>query len=269
MPSRQTQKKSSDTKAQNPTSRKTIKKTNTAATVATVATAQIVQADGNQEEEVGKRYFKCIMIDSNGNAICSGRYSGKKPKQAASKACTRLYKETGNEFPKNIVFGMHECTRTSKKKKKYFYVGTRVKLSKPEKVSINKKDPKTGNNMVITYNFNNQVRKLSKPAESDEYNLLFNYDVVETSPQKGESAAQVAKQEPVAQITLPQKGATKKTTAKPVAKTTAKTVAKTTAKTVAKTAAKPLAKKTTEPKKKNLKVVSKAKKAKTPANKTQ
>jgi len=218
----------------------------------TVKVTPKVQAGINQEEEVaGRRYFKCIMINADGKAVCSGRYSGKKPKQAASKACTRLYKDAGKKFPKNIVFGMHECTRTSKKKKKYFYVGSRTKLAKPEKVSINKKDPKTGKNMVITYNYNNQVRKLSNTAGSDEYKLLFNYDVVNTPAQEGGNVEPVVEVQESTSQTGGSKRSTRKTTAK---KTTAK---------------KTTAKKTASPKKKNLKVVSKTKTARKSTKKTQ
>lgn len=134
-----------------------------------------------EEEEVGKRYFKCIMINSNGEAHSTGRYSGKKPKQAASKACTRLYEEckvTG-KLPERIVFGMHECTRSSKKKKKYFYAGCRVELGTPEEVEISKIDPKTGKNMIIKYYYNNDVRKLTDVDKCAEYPILFNYDVKE------------------------------------------------------------------------------------------
>ena len=83
----------------------TSKRTSSAKTRTRVAKKSVQNGGNKQEvEEVGKRYFKCIMINADGKAVCSGRYSGKKPKQAASKACTRLYKEAGKKFPKNIVF---------------------------------------------------------------------------------------------------------------------------------------------------------------------
>jgi hypothetical protein len=160
-------KKSADVKA--PKNLKVAKK---------VPKAQKGGDDDEEDEEPGKRYFKCITIDSNGLAHATGRYSGKKPKQAASKACTRLYEElkaAGDDIPEKIVFGMHESTRASKKKKKYFYVGCRVKLDTPEEVPIKKIDPKTGKPMVIRYNYNNDVRKLTD-LECEEYPLLSNYD---------------------------------------------------------------------------------------------
>jgi hypothetical protein len=225
-----------------------------------------VQKGGNQQEveEVGKRYFKCIMINADGKAVCSGRYSGKKPKQAASKACTRLYKEAGKNFPKNIVFGMHECTRTSKKKKKYFYLGSRVKLSKPEKVSINKVDPKTGKNMVIVYNYNNQVRKLSNTADSSEYNLLLNYDVVTTPSQEGGSVETVA--ETATETAVPETATATETTA--VTEPDAETVEASQKGGAKKTTRRTTTRKPTT-KSKNLKVVSKTKTTRKTTKKTQ
>lgn len=195
------------------------------------------QTGGNkleEVEEVGKRYFKCLLINENGNVVCTGRYSGKKPKQAASKACTRLYdtyKDNEKNMPANIVFGMHECTRKSKKKKKYFYTGSRVKLENPEEVTINKLDPKTGKKMVIRYYYNNNVKKLTNVEDHKEYKLLCDYD------SKDLDVVQLGGKKKVA------KKATKKTTKKVVKNK----------KTSSKTA---VSKKTTT-KKNNLKVVKK------------
>jgi hypothetical protein len=133
------------------------------------------QQQGEDDQVPGKRYFKCIMIGVDGSAVSNGRYSGKKPKQAASKACTRLYddmKKSG-QAPEQIIFGMHECTRANKKKKKYFYVGKRIALEQPEEVTIKKND---GKEMVIQYHFNNDVRKLTDIDNCQEYGLLANYD---------------------------------------------------------------------------------------------
>ena len=84
------------------------------------------------------RYFKCIWINTENNELeFGGRYSGRKPKQAASKACTRLYKNyEADERPEKIIFGMHECTRSCKNKKKFFYVGSKELLKVPESVPI-------------------------------------------------------------------------------------------------------------------------------------
>lgn len=130
------------------------------------------------EPQTSKRHFKCIMINTKGEVVCTGRYSGRKPKQAGNKACTRIfknYKDKGIELPEKIIFGIHECTRNTKKKKKYFYVGTRAKLKNPLAITINKDDPSTGKHMVIPYNFNNIVKKLTDTT-CQEYGLLSKYD---------------------------------------------------------------------------------------------
>ena len=188
--------------------------------------------DDEEEEEPGKRYFKCITIDTNGLAHATGRYSGKKPKQAASKACTRLYEElksAGGDLPEKIVFGMHESTRASKKKKKYFYVGCRVKLDTPEEVPIKKIDPKTGKPMVIRYNFNNDVRKLTD-LECEEYPLLSTYDAkeddeVDVSAKKVKVVKKAKKVASVKAVAKKVKVAGKKAVVAPVKKVAAKKVA--------------------------------------------
>ncbi|VBB18373.1 hypothetical protein YASMINEVIRUS_836 [Yasminevirus sp. GU-2018] len=190
------------------------------------------QKGGNAEEleEPGKRYFKCIMINSDDEVLATGRYSGKKPKQAASKACTKLFEdiiEEGRELPENIVFGMHECTRSSKRKKKYFYIGKRIQLEEPEEVEIKKIDPKTGKNMKITYYFNNDVRKLTDIENCAEYPRLFNYDVKEGEEQVGGKVKVVKKA----------KKATK-TATKTASKAKSASKAKTATKSATKTASK-------------------------------
>jgi hypothetical protein len=195
----------------------------------TARPAKVPKGENDEEDdEPGKRYFKCIMINGDGEAIATGRYSGKKPKQAASKACTRLYEEQKESglLPEKIVFGMHESTRASKKKKKYFYVGRRVELEEPEEVEIDKIDPKTGNKMVIKYYYNNDVRKLTNLEECQEYPMLCNYDTKDEGEQVDA---------PVKKLKGGKKGGKKAVAKKASAKTAKTTKAKT---TKAKTASK-------------------------------
>ena len=178
------------------TGKKTAKATKTTkatkASKATKATknakATKAQAGGNVEDAPATRYYKLITIEQDGAgedvAVCRGRYSGKKPRQASSKGCTKLfraYKDRDEEYPANIVFGMHECTRSRKKKKKFFYVGTKEDLDEPQEVPIHQKgdngeylldkkgnkvpklDPKTGKPLVIRYRTNSRVKKLACP----------------------------------------------------------------------------------------------------------
>jgi hypothetical protein len=207
----------------------------------------------DEEEEPGKRYFKCIMITSEDEVIATGRYSGKKPKQAASKACTKLFEdiiESGQELPEHIIYGMHECTRASKKKKKYFYIGKRVELEEPEAVKIHlrdpitkealldkkgnkipKIDPKTNKPMVINYYHNNDVRKLTNVDTHPEYERLAFYDAKDD----GENLAKIKVVKKTARKTGPKKGsknATKKVVGKKATATKKPSTSQLTKKTV-------------------------------------
>ena len=93
---------------------------------------QTMKKDNSKSTDLKKRYFKCIYVDEKTKCVnCVGRYSGKKPKQAANKALTALtknFKEQGiNTNGLKINFGVIEQTRGSKRKK-YYYHGTRNTL---------------------------------------------------------------------------------------------------------------------------------------------
>ena len=128
---------------------------------------QTMKKDNSKSTDLKKRYFKCIYVDEKTKCVnCVGRYSGKKPKQAANKALTALtknFKEQGiNTNGLKINFGVIEQTRGSKRKK-YYYHGTRNTLKKPVPVSIKKTDKKTGKvtTEVITYKHQSTVKKIS------------------------------------------------------------------------------------------------------------
>jgi len=100
-----------------------------------------------------KRWFKILINDGKND----GRYSGKKPKQAASKALTSILKKngkSGENTHEKIKFSIIECTRGSKHKV-YNYVGQRIKLKNPMPVSIGKGQEEK----VINYQYNNRVMK--------------------------------------------------------------------------------------------------------------
>ena len=105
------------------------------------------------------RYFK---IYDKVTGTTRGRFSGSKPKQAANKAFTSVIKylvDNGEPIIDiEISFTIKECTRGSNGKT-YDYVGTRVILENPMKVTINKdkEDEK-----IITYKYNNKVMKDKK-----------------------------------------------------------------------------------------------------------
>ena len=130
----------------------------------------VVQKAGNikveleedeQDLQMGNRlrYFKLIY-----NNEIQGRYSGKKPKQAANKAFSSIIKDMkkiGNQtggVNVDINFSIRECTRNSRHKE-YKYVGIRETLNNPVKVSINNED---GSVKEITYNFHNKIQKAPK-----------------------------------------------------------------------------------------------------------
>ena len=135
-------------------------------TKATAETKNVVvesadnESDDGEKEVSGLRYFKLVY---KGNT--SGRYSGRKPKQAANKAYSSVIKKEGlQNGGGKIQFSIKECTRGSKQKR-YTYDASRVKLDKPVEVNIVGADGKEKN---ITYNYNNVLQKAKQIIEQDE-----------------------------------------------------------------------------------------------------
>jgi hypothetical protein len=102
------------------------------------------QSGGNTNPKVTgkKRYFKAIY-EQNGKVVCNGRYSGKKPKQAACKALTAITNSMTDKGKTcedvSINFCVIEQTRGSKNKK-YYYEGSKFLLDEPVTVKIKKTD---------------------------------------------------------------------------------------------------------------------------------
>ncbi|AYV80601.1 MAG: hypothetical protein Harvfovirus3_46 [Harvfovirus sp.] len=104
----------------------------------------------NRMIENGVRYFKCIY---NGHAI--GRYANRSPRQAASKAFTRLFKDGCTNLNQPINFEIVECTR-GKIKKCHIYEGYRYELDSPLYVEF-----KCGpSHKIVRYKFKNKITKL-------------------------------------------------------------------------------------------------------------
>ena len=101
------------------------------------------------------RYFKVIYEGVKDKEF--GRFSGKKPKQAANKGLTsitkRLIKEDKPAIGREIKFAIIECTRGSKKKT-YYYKGMRKELDDPQPVEIKVKDE------PIIYKYCNKLSKI-------------------------------------------------------------------------------------------------------------
>ena len=123
------------------------------------------EVEKKTETTVNKiRHFK-ILEDGEK----TGRFAGKKPKQAANKVLTSLIKKMvqsgGDPTKKPFRFTIVECTRGSKGTQ-HTYEGTRKELSKPVEVSIKGKSKK--DNKVITYRHVNKLRKVKKNELKNE-----------------------------------------------------------------------------------------------------
>jgi hypothetical protein len=151
---------------------------------------------GSKKEEVeaakpvGHRFFRCVYKTSAGEIVHAGRYSGKKPKQAACKALTGIVKNNELATGEKVTFLIQECTRGSKKKK-YSYVGCQVDLDEPVRITITKKD---GTTSEIEYTKNNEVKKISLSECEDLTQVEMAEDEVEeVKVQKVEKKAKAAK----------------------------------------------------------------------------
>jgi hypothetical protein len=99
-----------------------------------------------KEKKENKRVFRAIFENPDGIIVLDGKYHGTKPRQAASKAFSkilRIYADANMELTTQIYFGLKECTRKTKVKKCYWYTGLKKQLEVPAKSRI-KKDPTTG-----------------------------------------------------------------------------------------------------------------------------
>lgn len=157
------------------------------------------------EPRTGHRFFRCVYKTTAGQIVYIGRYSGRKPKQAACKALTGIVKSNELKVGEKVTFLIQECTRGSKKKK-YSYVGSQVDLDTPVKITITKKDNSTD---TITYTKNNVVKKISLSECGD----LLNVDLAEDAEVE-EVKLQRAEKKPAKPVAKE---------AKPVAKTATKT----------------------------------------------
>jgi len=120
-------------------------------------TGEAEEHEGEVNTKPGHRFFRCVFKNTDGEIVHAGRYSGKKPKQAARKALTGIVKKNELEVGERVMFLIQECTRGSKKKK-YSYVGAQVNLEHPITVTIRKKD---GQKSEIIYTKDNEVKKVS------------------------------------------------------------------------------------------------------------
>jgi len=102
------------------------------------------------------RYFKIISNDG-----VYGRYSGSKPKQAAYKIFTTLYKKRRNgDNNTKFTFGIKECTRGSKCKN-YYYTGERKTFEWPLYVLMRIGKDKDGKwkRKIVRYKYYNEIKR--------------------------------------------------------------------------------------------------------------
>ena len=150
-----------------------------------VVALEVENEQGDELVKAGHRYFRCIFKNTDDEIINVGRYSGKKPKQAARKALTGIVKKNSLEVGERVIFLIQECTRGSKKKK-YSYVGSQRNLPEPITVTIRKKD---GQKSEIVYTKDNEVKKVSLSECGDLLDVemdddCFHEEVMPVKPRK-------------------------------------------------------------------------------------
>lgn len=165
-------KSTKSTKSSKKSAKKSAKKTKKSVKPKVAAKEEGVEGD----QEKGKRYFHCVYKSNEGAVVRAGRYCGKKPKQAAKKALSRVVEKNEVKNGENLVFLIKECTRGSKKKM-YAYSGARVLLDTPVTVPL-KKVNKDGKPVVLTYKHANNVKKVALTECGDLVNVDFEDDEV-------------------------------------------------------------------------------------------
>jgi hypothetical protein len=174
------------------------------------------QKGGSVESRV--RYFKIVGEEGEKGR---GRFSGRKPKQAANKALTSILKEKdgdGESTKGQFKFSIVECTRGSKNKV-YSYVGEKVELDEPMTVQIGDKK--------ITYKHSNVVSKdkeVNAAAQKGGKTPRTSAASKKSAPAKKGKAAAPAKKAPANKTVAAKKSAPVKKAA--AATTTKKTTAK-------------------------------------------
>jgi hypothetical protein len=119
---------------------------------------------GTSNAKPKERYFKLINPTTNKTY---GRYTGDTPKQAASKAFTKLLrqaKQQGELIETTMPIHLKESTRGSSRKV-YGYEAGRVALPEPQEIVIT--DKVTGQEKTITYNYRNMIKKI--PVDQSEF----------------------------------------------------------------------------------------------------
>jgi hypothetical protein len=152
----------------------------------------LAKKEGNKS---GKRYFKMIHEQN----LHKGKYIGRKPKQAASKALTSIWRnemKNGNDVTgKTLNIVIKEFTR-NKTHKIHEYEGTRIKLDKPTEVKLKLPDDTNGNSNVktILYKYTNKLHKIKPISKTtdDETQETATVDKTKKSTKKSVKSAKSA-----------------------------------------------------------------------------
>lgn len=109
-------------------------------------------------EDQKQRFF--VAYDENDQTI--GTFTGETPKQAASKAFTALMGKTEDESlaESGMKIYLKEIAPDGNKKI-YGYDAKRKKLDYP--IEVTTVDKKSGEKKVITYQYENQIKKIAVP----------------------------------------------------------------------------------------------------------
>jgi hypothetical protein len=162
-------KKSTKTEKSKKSTKSEKSKKSTKSTKSAKSTKSTKSEGGEEAEDDKERYFHCVYKAKDGSVVRAGRYRGKKPKQAARKACSRIVDKNELQIGESLLFLIKECTRNSRKKM-YAYTGSRVLLDKPVEVPITKKD---GTKATLTYKHENSVKKAQLSDCGDLLNVNF------------------------------------------------------------------------------------------------
>lgn len=124
------------------------------------------ESETTETQETGKRYFKMIDPDT---MLSIGRYTGFTPKQAGSKAFSKIAKkieQDGGKVPKTTTLYLRESTRNSLKKL-YAYSASRDKLKNPQEVY--RKNGSTGAMKAVVHKHRNKLKKAPIPEQLAGY----------------------------------------------------------------------------------------------------
>ena len=109
---------------------------------------------------MSSRSFTIVSVKTSsgkvkGKANLGGRFMSSTPSSAAKKAASRICRESAIKGQCSLVINLKETTRNSNNKE-YSYKVNRVR----DPVTVEVKDPKTGEMREVTYNYKLHVKSM-------------------------------------------------------------------------------------------------------------